>query len=232
VVVVVPITTTERAKALIRLENADVVVHGASFSEANEFALALVGSNDAYIHPFDDPLLWHGHATLVDEMARQGPKPDVVVLSVGGGGLFCGVVTGLRRNGWGDVPVVAVETAGADSLAQSVQVGHAVTLPAITSIATSLGARTVCAQALRLAREHPVESLVVSDAAAVDGCLALLDDHRVLTEAACGASLAALHSASVLIAQAQRVAVVVCGGVGVTATQLKRWHDEFALQAA
>ena len=131
-----------------------------------------------------------------------------------------------------NVPVVAVETAGADSLAQSVQVGHAVTLPAITSIATSLGARTVCAQALRLAREHPVESLVVSDAAAVDGCLALLDDHRVLTEAACGASLAALHSASVLIAQAQRVAVVVCGGVGVTATQLKRWHDEFALQAA
>ena len=232
VVVVVPITTTERAKALIRLENAEVVVHGASFSEANEFALALVGSNDAYIHPFDDPLLWHGHATLVDEMARQGPKPDVVVLSVGGGGLFCGVVTGLRRNGWGDVPVVAVETAGADSLAQSVKVGHSVTLPAITSIATSLGARTVCAQALRLAREHPVESLVVSDAAAVDGCLALLDDHRVLTEAACGASLAALHSASVLIAQAQRVAVVVCGGVGVTATQLKRWHDEFALQAA
>ena len=232
VVVVVPITTTERAKALIRLENAEVVVHGASFSEANEFALALVGSNDAYIHPFDDPLLWHGHATLVDEMARQGPKPDVVVLSVGGGGLFCGVVTGLRRNGWGDVPVVAVETAGADSLAQSVLAGQAVTLPAITSIATSLGARTVCAQALRLAGEHPVESLVVSDAAAVDGCLALLDDHRVLTEAACGASLAALHSASVLIAKAQRVAVVVCGGVGVTATQLKRWHDEFALQSA
>ena len=232
VVVVVPITTTERAKALIRLENAEVVVHGASFSEANEFALALVGSNDAYIHPFDDPLLWHGHATLVDEMARQGPKPDVVVLSVGGGGLFCGVVTGLRRNGWGDVPVVAVETAGADSLAQSVLAGQAVTLPAITSIATSLGALTVCAKALRLAGEHPVESLVVSDAAAVDGCLALLDDHRVLTEAACGASLAALHSASVLIAKAQRVAVVVCGGVGVTATQLKRWHDEFALQSA
>jgi L-serine/L-threonine ammonia-lyase len=232
VLVVVPVTTTERAKALIRLENAEVMVHGASFSEANAFALSLVGPNDAYIHPFDDPLLWHGHATLVDEMLRQGPKPDVVVLSVGGGGLFCGVVEGLRRNGWGDVPVVAVETAGADSLAQSLQAGCAVTLPAITSIATSLGARAVCAQSLRLAREHPVESVVVSDAAAVAGCLALLDDHRVLTEAACGASLAALHSASGLIARAQRVAVVVCGGVGVTAAQLQYWHDGFAVPSA
>jgi L-serine/L-threonine ammonia-lyase len=231
VVVVVPVTTTERAKALIRLEKAEVIVHGASFSEANEFALAMVGPTDAYIHPFDDPLLWHGHATLIDEMVRQGPKPDVVVLSVGGGGLFCGVIEGLRRNGWGDVPVVAVETAGADSLAQSLQAGHAVTLPAITSVATSLGARAVCAQALQLAREHPVESVVVSDAAAVDGCLALLEDHRLLTEAACGASLAALHSASAFIAKAYCVAVVVCGGVGVTATQLQGWHDGFALQA-
>ena len=131
------------------------MVHGASFSEANEFALALVGPNDAYIHPSDDPLLWHGHTMLVDEMARQGPKPDVVVLSVGGGGLFCGVVEGLRRNGWGDVPVVAVETMGADSLAQSMQAGHTVTLPAINSMATSLGSRAVCAQSLRLAQEHP-----------------------------------------------------------------------------
>lgn len=231
VVVVVPVTTTERAKALIRLEKAEVIVHGASFSEANEFALAMVGPTDAYIHPFDDPLLWHGHATLIDEMVRQGPKPDVVVLSVGGGGLFCGVIEGLRRNGWGDVPVVAVETAGADSLAQSLRAGHAVILPAITSVATSLGARAVCTQALQLAREHPVESVVLSDAAAVDGCLALLEDHRLLTEAACGASLAALHSASAFIAKAHCVAVVVCGGVGVTATQLQGWHDGFALQA-
>lgn len=100
-VVVVPVTTTERAKALIGLANAELLVRGASFSEANAFALGLVGANDAYLHPFDDPLLWNGHATLVDEMVCQGPKPGVVVLSVGGGGLFCGVVQGLRRNGWG-----------------------------------------------------------------------------------------------------------------------------------
>ena len=39
------------------------------------------------------------------------PAPDAVVLSVGGGGLLCGVIEGLHRNGLGRVPVIAVETA-------------------------------------------------------------------------------------------------------------------------
>jgi L-serine/L-threonine ammonia-lyase len=138
VVVVVPETTTERARALIKLEGAEVIVHGASWQEANALALSMVSPTDAFLHPFDDPLLWRGHATLVDEVAQSGVKPDVVVLSVGGGGLLCGVVEGLHRNGWADVPVLAVETAGADSYAQSIQAGQRVELAAITSIATSL----------------------------------------------------------------------------------------------
>lgn len=83
VTVVVPETTTERAKELLRLENAKVLVHGSSWQEANELALTLVGAGDAFIHPFDDPLLWAGHASLVDEVVATGFKPDAVVLSVG-----------------------------------------------------------------------------------------------------------------------------------------------------
>jgi L-serine/L-threonine ammonia-lyase len=46
--------------------------------------------------------------------------------------------------------------------------GRAVTLPAITSIATSLGARRVADRTLAFAREHRV---TVSDAQAVRACL-------------------------------------------------------------
>jgi len=123
VVVVVPETTTDRAKALIQQEGAEVVVHGSSWHEANALALSMVKESDAFLHPFDDPLIWQGHASLVDEVVRSGVKPDVVVFSVGGGGLLCGAVEGLHRNGWSDVPVIAVETEGADSLAQSVRAG-------------------------------------------------------------------------------------------------------------
>jgi threonine dehydratase len=105
----------------------------------------MVTERDAMLHPFDDPLLWEGHATLVDEIVRSGEKPEAIVVSVGGGGLLSGVVEGLRRHDWTNVPVVAVETVGADSLARSLEGGHLVTLDAITSIATSLGAKQVAA---------------------------------------------------------------------------------------
>ena len=84
--VVVPQTTSERAKNLIAAEQAEVVVHGASWQDANALALSMLGPHDAFIHPFDDPLLWEGHATIIDEMARSAPPPDSIVVSVGGGG--------------------------------------------------------------------------------------------------------------------------------------------------
>ena len=227
VVVVVPETTTQRARELIGRENAQVIVHGASFQEANALAQSMVTQTDAFIHPFDDPLLWQGHASMIDEVAASGLKPDAVVLSVGGGGLLCGVVEGLRRNGWNDVPVVAVETVGADSFAQSLAAGERVELAAITSIATSLGARKVAEQAFGLAQQHPVRSVVVSDAAAVRACLRFMDDHRVVVEPACGASLAVAYDAAQPLGECRNVLVIVCGGVTATVDQLQKWTNAF-----
>ena len=232
VVVVVPNTTSERAKTMIGLERAEIVVHGSSWAEANEHALSMLSENDAFIHPFDDPLLWTGHATLVDELRAEGEKPDAIVLSVGGGGLLCGVAEGLDRNGWGDVRIVAVETRGADSFAHAVAAGHPVTLPGIDSIATSLGAKTVSDRALEVAGSHRIESVVVSDAEAVDACVRLMDDHRVIVEPACGASLAALTQSQIVSDSTGRIVVVVCGGVGASAEDLFRWRAGFQAQPA
>jgi L-serine/L-threonine ammonia-lyase len=62
VTVVVPETTPARAQRLIREESAEVVVRGQSWQEAHEHALSLVDGDAAYLHPFDDPLIWEGHA--------------------------------------------------------------------------------------------------------------------------------------------------------------------------
>jgi len=225
VLVVVPETTSARARELIAREGAQIVVHGASFQEANAHALSMLGPEDAFIHPFDDPLLWEGHAGMIDEVAAAGLQPDAVVLSVGGGGLLCGVVEGLRRQGWNAVPVIAVETRGADSYARALAAGERIELPAITSIATSLGARRVSEQAFALARQHPIIPQVVSDRAAVEACLRFMDDHRVVVEPACGAALA-LAYASGMLADYRRVLVIVCGGVTATVEQLQRWGRE------
>ncbi|MBF8753809.1 pyridoxal-phosphate dependent enzyme [Pseudomonas guariconensis] len=223
VTVVVPETTTERAKALLRLEDAKVVVHGSSWQEANELAQTLVGPDDAFIHPFDDPLLWAGHASMIDEVAAAGLKPDAVVLSVGGGGLLSGVVQGLERNGWHDVPVLAVETQGAASLHAALEAGHTVELPRITSVATSLGAKRVAEQALACAQKHPLESRLVSDRAALEACERFLLDHRVLVEPACGAALALAYQPESLAAH-HNVLVIVCGGATATLEQIQAWR--------
>ncbi|TCW86927.1 serine dehydratase [Burkholderia sp. SRS-46] len=221
--VVVPESASARARELIRLEGAELVVHGASWAEAHAFAQAATGPHDAFVHPFDDPVLWQGHATMIDEMAAAGPKPDAVVLSVGGGGLLCGVLEGLARNGWRDVPVVAVETEGADSYARSVAQGRPVELPEITSIATSLGAKRPCDAAVEWAKRHRIDTVVVSDAAAVAASLRFADAQRIVVEPACGAALAALDAPALapVLAAASRIAVIVCGGVTATVEDLQ-----------
>ena len=223
VTVVVPESTSERAKILIRQENATVIVHGASWQEANALAQSMVKEQDAFVHPFDHALLWRGHASMIDEVVNSGLIPDAVLLSVGGGGLFCGVVEGLRRNGLDNVPVITAETLGADSFAQSLKAGHRVELSSISSIATSLGARQVCEQAFQITTQHPVKSCVVSDQAAVQACHRFLDDHRVLVEPACGASLALIYENAPELVSFDTILVIVCGGVTATIEQLQKW---------
>jgi L-serine/L-threonine ammonia-lyase len=223
VTVVVPQTTSALARQIIGQEGAELVVHGAAWMEANALAQSMLDADTAFVHPFDDPLLWQGHATMIDEACASGIAFDSVVLSVGGGGLLSGVVEGLRRNGLARLPVVAVETSGADSLAQSVARGARVQLDAITSIATSLGAKQVCANAFELTRTQEVRPVVVSDAQAVDACLAFLRDHRVLVEPACGAALSVIGGDHPAIADLRSPLVIVCGGSTATVEQLQAW---------
>lgn len=59
-------------------------------------------------------------------------KPGAIVVSVGGGGLFCGIMEGLDEVGWRDVPVLCMETVGADCLNVAQKARDLVTLPDIT----------------------------------------------------------------------------------------------------
>lgn len=228
VVVVVPKTTTQRAKRLIQNEGAEVIVHGTSWQEANTLALSMLTETDCFIHPFDDPLLWQGHATMIDEIAVAGIKPEAIVLSVGGGGLLCGVIEGLQRNNWADMPIIAVETEGAASYAASVREGHLVELAAINSIATSLGARQVCRQAYRWSQTYPIKSVVVSDTTAVAACEQFIEDHQVLVEPACGAALATVYDRVPELSSYSSVLIIVCGGATSTLAQLQQWSQDLA----
>lgn len=221
--VVVPRSTNARARELLAAEGAEVVVHGDDWQAAHEFALAGLPADARYVHPFDDPEIWAGHAEIIVEAARQGERPGTVVVAVGGGGLLCGVMQGLHAVGWTDALVLAVETEGAASFKAAVAAGRPVAIPAITSLATTLGAREVAAAAVQWSRVHAIRPWTVSDRAAVRACLRFADDHRVLVEPACGAALSVMYEGEPPIDRRRPVLVIVCGGAGVDLALLRAW---------
>ncbi|MGA9341094.1 MAG: pyridoxal-phosphate dependent enzyme [Rhodanobacteraceae bacterium] len=233
VTVVVFETTGAAVRKKLAAVGAAVRVHGAGWDDAHAEAERIAAeTGGTLIHPFDHPTLWRGHATMIEEMARQGPRPDAVVLAVGGGGLMLGVIQGLNDVGWSDVPVVAVETKGAASLAAAIVAGRAVTLDRIDSIALTLGARRVADAALAACRTHSVRSVVVSDHEAIAACIRFADETRVLVEPACGAALAGIYENASALVHARRIAVIACGGIGISLKQLREWSARFGVEAA
>lgn len=207
--IVVPISTSPYMIAKLQTLCGDVRVHGANWAAADQHLRedvmpqkgAVTAVKSVYVPPFDHPDIWEGAASLVEEVATQlpaGVHPDAFVCSVGGGGLLCGLMQGMERVYGPEVhsKVLAVETAGAESYMASVAAGQLVTLPGISSIATSLGCIRVAEEAYRWYRQRPkdVVPVVVSDAEAVDAIVHFLDDTRLLVEPACGAALAPLYT--------------------------------------
>ncbi|KAL4224174.1 hypothetical protein ACF0H5_017627 [Mactra antiquata] len=214
---------------------AEVEIVGNIWDESNKYALELAkGSDCLYVHPFDHPDTWEGHMTVIEEASKQLPcQPDVVVVSVGGGGLLNGVLMGMKKVGWEDVACIAMETVGANCLNASLTAGKLVTIPDITSVAKSLGALTVSTKSLELCKQFKnFHSIVIEDKDAVSSCLKFADDHRFLVEPACGASLAAVYSSVIQTLQSSgkldtvnNVLVIVCGGSSASLKQMEVWKQ-------
>jgi L-serine/L-threonine ammonia-lyase len=197
------------------------------------------GEVGVYVPPFDHPDIWAGASSLVEELHRQmpfGQRPDVIACSVGGGGLFSGVIEGLDRVGWATgneaVRVLAMETSGADSLNYSLKNGKLSELDKITSIAKSLGAVQVSSDAFSKAQRPNVQSVVLSDAEACMGCWRLADDERILVEPACGVTVALAYDGRLKqlikgMTKETKVVIVVCGGSGVNLEKMMDWRKTY-----
>ena len=222
VLVVVPRRTSALMRERIAAEGAEVRTHGEVWDDAHAEAIRLAADGGTLVHPFDHPDVWAGNATLVHEVVDRMPKPGCVVVSVGGGGLLLGVLAGLEEVGWRDVPVIGVETHGAASLGAALEAGELVTLPDITSVALTLGAKQVAPEAFRRSVSWPVMPVGVTDSAAVDAVERFLDYHRTLVEPSCGAALATVYGRH--SALRGPVLCIVCGGAAATRESLAAWR--------
>ncbi|KAH0369389.1 tryptophan synthase beta subunit-like PLP-dependent enzyme, partial [Aureobasidium melanogenum] len=247
--VVVPLTTKPMMMEKITAAGAtSVLQYGASWQEADDYLRQKViapatqkGVECIYVPPFDHPKIWKGHSSMIDEIAEQlaeltgeeNAVPEVLACSVGGGGLFNGAMEGLDRHNWKSTRVLAVETKGTDSLAESVRQKSHITLPAITSQATCLGAKKVSTKTFELAMSsEQVQTLVLTDEEAMMGTWRLAEEERLLVELACGVTVALCYGNRLQkalqreVAKDDKVVMIVCGGSNVTIDMVSQYKKD------
>ena len=210
-------TTAPRVKvARLRGYGADVRLVGTEYAEALAACEEFARTTGALAsHAYDHPLIAAGAGTLLDEIRRQVPGLDTVVVAVGGGGLFAGVATAARHHG---IRTVAVEPENCRALDAAVRAGEPVDVTVDSVAADSLGARRASAAAVHAARQDGVRSALVPDAAIVRARQALWDDRRLAVEHAAATALAAVTrpepdapGTGYRPAPGETVCVVLCG---------------------
>lgn len=225
-------------KSLWAMGATAVIQHGPSIAAAQEYihsTLLPQDPNGVFVPPFDHPDIWEGNATVMREISDQlGGKPDVVVCSVGGGGLMNGIMQVIDERGWNDeVEVLATETKGADSLNQALQAGQLITLPRITSQATSLGVVRVSQKTFDYAQRPNVTSIVLSDAEAARGCCLLAEHERMMVELTVGVNVPVCYDGLLqkllgcrkVLDRSSKVVIVVCGGNDICIDMLMAWRQ-------
>ena len=216
-----PATVIERARA----DGADVVLTE-TIAQALEQVEARAALGQTLIHPYDDERVIEGQGTIGLEFLEDVPDLATLVVSIGGGGLIAGiasVVNALRPH----VRVYGVETRGADAMRRALDAGRPVTMPAITSIARTLGAPIVSDTTLHAVQTLVEDVVTVDDADAVAAIVELVNEFRVTVEPASACCLAALRAGLVPRARQGATAVLLCGG-NVAPEELAAWRKSFA----
>ncbi|OPX10371.1 threonine dehydratase [Mycobacterium sp. AT1] len=208
----------------LRAYGADVRLEGADYADAlaacNDFASR---SGALVSHAYDHALIAAGAGTLMEEIHDQLPGVDVVVVAVGGGGLFAGVATVAQHHG---IATVAVEPEGSRALNAAVEKGHLVDVPVDSVAADSLGARRATSLALHAAKHETVHSIRVSDADIVRARQSLWENNRIVVEHGAATALAGLRSPELAgFVEGKTTCVVLCGAntnpADVSATEVR-----------
>ncbi|GAC96276.1 potential DNA repair helicase [Pseudozyma hubeiensis SY62] len=211
----VPLSTEEDVIEKLRADGAVVVVGGDSWDQADAAARSEVETregNAVYVHPFEGDQLVEGHSGVIDEVAEQmegSGEMDVLISSVGGGGLLRGIMKGVQRQGKeGQVTLVAVQNFGVDSFNRSLDKyisskqgdlpDKVVELSAIESKCTSMGTKkcslTTLHDAIRYRqRDGEMTTLTVTDPLSASACWQFSklaeDGRRRMVELSCASAL-------------------------------------------
>ena len=190
---------------------AEVVLHGSHVGETLDKLQELVRERGLrLVHPFDDPEVIAGNASVGIEILEDLPDVDVVVVGVGGGGLISGVSTAIKELR-PSARVYGVEPVTSNAMSLALERDEIVRIDPV-SVADGLGAPFAGAWTLAMAQRYLDDVILLDDPTILAGMRFAVERMKQVLEPAGAAALAALLAGRVPIRDGERVAVVLSGG--------------------
>ncbi|MGO9078856.1 MAG: serine/threonine dehydratase [Streptosporangiaceae bacterium] len=212
--IVVPEVSSAAKVSRIRGYGADLVVEGATYSEALAVSEAWVAASGALpVHAFDQRETVLGAGSLGLELQRQAPPVTAVLAAVGGGGLLsgCAVSYAGAPGPAGPVQIIGVEPEGAPTMTEALRAGGPVQAEAGSIAVDSLAPRRAGALTYAVTAALAHSMLLVSDEAIAAAQRLLWDRLRIVAEPGGCAALAGLLSGRYQPGPGAHPAVVISG---------------------
>jgi threonine dehydratase len=194
-----------------RAYQGQVVIHGQSVAESLEKARELAQQDRTFIHPFDDPEVITGQATVGLEIFEQLEHPDRIVVPVGGGGLISGIASAARQLS-PDTRVIGVQTAACPGAYESFRRGRITTVAGKSSIADGISVKQIGQHTFDIIRQCVDEMVLVDDEQIASAVQMLLERKKLLAEGSGAAPLAALFNGAIPVPLEGRTVLVISGG--------------------
>jgi threonine dehydratase len=150
-------------------------------------------SGKTFIHPFDDPKIIEGQATIGIEILEGCPRHiDYLIIPVGGGGLAAGVGAYFKQMS-PDTKIIGVEPAGAQSMRASFNSGKVEQLDSIDRFIDGAAVKRVGDITYPVCKEVLDEIIAVPEGAVCTTILQLYNQNAIVAEPAGALSIAALE---------------------------------------
>jgi len=213
----VPVTiylpgNTPPAKAdNLRRWGATVHIHGDVWDDANREALSVAArTGQTYIHPFADPAVIAGQGTVSLEVLADAPDTDVLLISIGGGGLIAGAALAAKALKPA-ITVIGIEPVGAPTLHASVAAGELVELASVDTLANTLAPRRSEDLNLALIQQNVDDIVLVTDEQMRQAARWLWQEFGLGVELSAAAAIAALQSGAYVPPRGAVCTALICG---------------------
>jgi threonine dehydratase len=166
----------------------------------------------AFVHPFDDPDVIIGQATLGLELLEDVSDLAAVIVPVGGGGLIAGIA-GVIKAARPEIRVIGVQVDACAPFPESLQRGEPLMCtPKAATIADGIAVKRPGAITLPLVRRWVDELVVVDEDETADAMVWLMERSKLVVEGGGAVGVAALLSGKISASGEGTTAIVLSGG--------------------